>query len=62
MTRKCLHSKITKTSQKVHNFFTSRGIGKGDALIRRRMMKIGKLVALSYFMGVTVALLAAVLF
>jgi hypothetical protein len=61
LTRKCLHSNITKTSQKVHNFFAS-GISKGDALIRRRMMKIGKLVALSFFMGMTVALLAAIVF
>jgi hypothetical protein len=57
-----LHSNITKTSQKDHNFLTNRGIGKGEVLIRRRMMKIGKLLALSYFTGMTVALLAVALF
>jgi hypothetical protein len=62
LTREHLHSKITKNSQKDHNFLTNRGIGKGEALIRRRMMKVGKLLALSYFTGMTVALLAVALF
>jgi hypothetical protein len=62
LTKEYLHSKITKTSQKDHDFLTNRGIGKSEALIRRRMMKVGKLLALSYFMGMTVALLAVALF
>jgi len=62
LTRGYLHSKITKASQKNHNFLTNRGIGKDEALIRRKMMKIGKLLALSYFTGMTVALLAVALF
>jgi hypothetical protein len=53
---------ITISSQKYHKFFTSRGIGKDGALIRRRMMKKGKLIAISYFTGMAIALLVALVF
>jgi hypothetical protein len=57
--RKCHHIKITKTSQKVH---ISRYAERGVSTQGERTMKIGKLLTISYFLGMAAALLAMVLF